>query len=327
MSHRRVTKKTGILVAAAVAAVSVAAIVLPTASASPDATSAARPAASASVLKANTSAALSQEITAQGAFIADDADGKALWSKAADTPRPLASTTKIMTAVVVLETPGLDLDRQVSVKQEYLDHVTENDASTAGLKTGDTLTVLQLLHAMLLPSGCDAAIALADTFGAGDTVDARTKSFVTAMNAKAASLGMTNTTYATFDGLTPDDKSTPRDLTTLARHAMANTTFSDIVKKQSTVQSATNGRSYTWINTNRLLGSYPGAIGIKTGTTTPAGPCLVFAATREGRTVIGVLLNDPNRFVSAANLLDMAFQSDAASTMKLRQLPEGAQTD
>jgi D-alanyl-D-alanine carboxypeptidase (penicillin-binding protein 5/6) len=138
---------------------------------------------------------------------------------------------------------------------------------------------------------------------------------------------MTKTTYTTFDGLSPDDKTTPRDLTTLARHAMANTTFSDIVKKQSTEQSATNGRSYTWINTNKLLGSYPGALGIKTGTSTPAGPCLVFAATRQGRTVIGVLLNDPNRFVSAAHLLDMAFQADSASTMKLRQLPEGAQID
>ncbi|MFI1539423.1 D-alanyl-D-alanine carboxypeptidase family protein [Streptomyces anandii] len=302
-------------------------MILPAANASPDTTSTARPAVSGPAVKTKSTTALPEEITAQGAFLADGADGKPLLSKAADTTLSQASTTKIMTAVVVLETPGLDLDRQVSVKQEYRDHVTENNASTADLRTGDTLTVRQLLHALLLPSGCDAAFALADTFGTGDTIDARTKSFITAMNAKAASLGMTKTTYASFDGLSADDKTTPRDLATLARHAMADTTFGDIVKKQSTKQNATNGRTYTWFNTNQLLGSYPGAIGIKTGTSTPAGPCLVFAATREGRTVIGVVLNDPNRFITAATLLDSAFKSDTAVTMKLRQLPPGAQND
>jgi D-alanyl-D-alanine carboxypeptidase (penicillin-binding protein 5/6) len=327
LSHRRITKKTSVLAAAAAAALAAAAIILPTANASPDATSTARPAVSVPALKAKTTAALSEGITAQGAFLADGAEGEPLWSKAADTPRPQASTTKIMTAVVVLETPGLDLDRQVSVKQEYRDHVTENNASTADLRTGDTLTVRQLLHALLLPSGSDAAFALADTFGTGDTIDARTKSFITAMNTKAASLSMTKTTYDSFDGLSPDDKTTPRELATLTRHVMADTTFGDIVKKQSTKQTATNGRTYTWFNTNQLLGSYPGAIGIKTGTTTPAGPCLVFAATREGRTVIGVVLNDPDRFMTAATLLDSVFQSHTATPMKLRQLPPGAQTD
>ncbi|WP_373287076.1 D-alanyl-D-alanine carboxypeptidase family protein [Wenjunlia tyrosinilytica] len=315
------------MAAAAAAAVAAAAIILPAASASPDTTSTARPAASGPALKAKATAALSNKISAQGAFLVDGAGGKPLWSKAADTQRSVASTTKIMTAVVVLETSGVDLNRQVNVKQEYRDHVTENGASTADLRTGDTLTVRQLLHALLLPSGCDAAAALADSFGTGDTIGARTKSFIDAMNAKAASLGLTKTTYDSFDGLSPGSLSTPRDLATLARHAMADATFRDIVKQVSTKQEATNGRTYTWFNTNQLLGSYPGAIGIKTGTSTPAGPCLVFAATREGRTVIGVVLNDPNRFVSAATLLDSAFKSDTAVTMRLRQLPPGAQSD
>ncbi|MGW1953669.1 D-alanyl-D-alanine carboxypeptidase family protein [Streptomyces sp. NPDC001920] len=284
-------------------------------------------------LSAPAQAATAPTVSAKGAFMLNSATGSTLYSKYADTKRPMASTTKIMTARVVLSTPDLNLDRKITVKQAYRDYVAAKGASTADLKTGDKVTVRQLLHALMLPSGCDAAMALADAFGTGTTVSARTKSFISKMNAKADTLGLTNTHFDSFDGNSTQNTNytTPRDLAKLTRSAMKYTTFAGIVKKQKTVQYATTStggtRTYTWYNTNQLLGSYSGAIGVKTGTNTPAGPCLVFAGTRDGKTVIGVLLNDQYRFTDAAKLMDYAFGSASASTMQLRTLPQGAQRD
>ncbi|MFH8492822.1 D-alanyl-D-alanine carboxypeptidase family protein [Streptomyces coeruleorubidus] len=284
-------------------------------------------------LAAPAQAATAPSVSAKGAFMLNSATGSTLYSKYADTKRPMASTTKIMTARVVLSTPDLNLDRKVTIKQAYRDYVTAKGASTADLKTGDKVTIRQLLHAMLLPSGCDAAMALADTFGTGTTISARTKSFVSKMNAKADTLGLINTHFDSFDGNSTQNTNytTPRDLAKLARSAMKYSTFAGIVKKPKTVQYATTStggtRTYTWYNTNQLLGSYSGAIGVKTGTNTPSGPCLVFAATRNDKTVIGVLLNDQYRFTDAAKLLDYAFGTNSASTMRLRTLPPGAQRD
>ncbi|MGW0879220.1 D-alanyl-D-alanine carboxypeptidase family protein [Streptomyces sp. NPDC002671] len=278
-------------------------------------------------------AATAPTVTAKGAFMLNSATGSTLYSKAADTHRPMASTTKIMTARVVLSTPNLNLDKKVTVKQAYRDYVARVGASSADLKTGDKLTVRQLLHAMLLPSGCDAAMALADTFGTGSTVAARTKSFISKMNAKATELHLTNTHFDSFDGNSTQNTNytSPRDLAKLAASAMKYSAFRDVVKKPSTVQYAptsTGGtRTYTWYNSNKLLGSYSGAIGVKTGTNTPAGPCLVFAGTRNGKTVIGVVLNDANRFTDGAKLMDYAFGSTSATTMHLRKLPAGAPQD
>lgn len=278
-------------------------------------------------------AATAPTVSAKGAFLMDKAAGTTLMSKYADTKRQMASTTKIMTARVVLSQPGLDLDRKVTVRQAYRDYVTAQGASTADLKTGDRVTVRQLLYAMMLPSGCDAAYALADTFGTGDTRAARVKSFIGKMNQKAAYLGLTNTHFDSFDGIsaTGENYTTPRDLAKLARSAMGYSTFRTVVKTQKTVRYATTStggtRTYTWYNTNKLLGSYTGAIGIKTGTGTAAGPCLVFAATRGDKTLIGVVLNGTDRYNDAAKMLDYGFGTSTASTMKLRSLPAGAQQD
>ncbi|WP_371666755.1 serine hydrolase [Streptomyces sp. NBC_00289] len=272
-------------------------------------------------------------VSAKAALMLDSVTGSTLYSKDAGTRRPMASTTKIMTARVVLGTPELNLGRKVTIKQAYRDYVTTQGASTADLKTGDKVTVRQLLHAMMLPSGCDAAMALADTFGTGTTLSARTQSFIGKMNSKAEVMGLTNTHFDSFDGNSTQNTNytTPLDLAKLTRSAMKNTTFMGIVKKTKTVQYATtstNGtRTYTWYNTNKLLGSYSGATGVKTGTNTPAGPCLVFSALRNGKTVVGVLLNDQDRFQDAAKLMDYAFGTTSAGTMQLRTLPTGAQHD
>ncbi|MFD5747167.1 D-alanyl-D-alanine carboxypeptidase family protein [Streptomyces sp. NPDC127033] len=284
-----------------------------------------------SPLVTQTAAAAQPEpiVAAKGAALVDGDSGKTLYGKDADSVRPMASTAKIMTAYVVLD-KGADLDRQVTVKQEYRDYVTEHSTSTADLQTGDKLTVRQLLYASLLPSGADAGYALADTFGTGATSEERTESFISQMNAKADELYLPKTEFDSFDGV-GTDSSTPTELAKLARHAMTNDTFRTVVatKQHKAEAPAANGRTryYTWNNTNQLLGSYDGVIGIKTGTTTPAGECLVFAATRGDKTLVGTVLNSTDRYGDAAKMLDYGFGSDTAETMKLRKLPANAQRD
>ncbi|MBF6044000.1 serine hydrolase [Streptomyces sp. NRRL B-1677] len=278
---------------------------------------------------ATAEAASGPSVGAKGAFLLDSGKNSGLWGKDADTRRQMASTTKVMTAVTVLDTKGVDLDKKVTIKQSYRDYVARQGASTADLRTGDKMTVRQLLYGLMLPSGCDAAYALADTFGSGGTEAARTASFIAKMNKKAADLGLKNTKYDSFDGISRagNNYTTPRDSAQLARHALGNSTFRTVVKTPSTRQKAANiNRTYYWDNTNKLLGSYQGAIGIKTGTGTAAGACLVFAAERNGRTVVGVLLNDgANRYPDAVKMLDWAYRTK--SNVKLRQLPESAQKD
>ncbi|MEU5833434.1 serine hydrolase [Streptomyces diacarni] len=273
-------------------------------------------------------------VAAKGAALVDVSgkDGKggtSVFAKEADTVRPIASTTKIMVATVVLDTENVDLGRRVPVEQAYRDYVTEHHASMADLQTGDKLTVRQLLYAALLPSGADAAYALADTFGEGDTKTQRVKSFVGKMNAKADSLHLNKTRFSTFDG-TGEDASTPKELVQLARHAMRNPVFRKAVKteKFKSEAPAANGRTryYTWNNTNHLLDAYDGVIGIKTGTTAKAGECLVFAATRGDKEFVGAVLNSKDRFQDAAKLLDHGFGSDDAKDMEIEEEPsDGAQ--
>ncbi|MFB7630806.1 D-alanyl-D-alanine carboxypeptidase family protein [Streptomyces sp. NPDC056149] len=256
------------------------------------------------------------QIHTDHAFLLDARDGsqeRELWAGAkADESVPMASTTKIMTAVVVLKHPEW-LDRQITVKQEYRDYVQKVGASTADLQTGDTLTARQLLHAMLLPSGADAARALADTFGHGDTEDARIADFVHQMNAEAQQLGMTGTHFDGVDGFSHgNNHSTARDLAKLGQRAMLQPVFADIVKNKQfkTEAPAANGhtRYYTWNNTNQLLSTYDGALGVKTGSGPEDGYCLVFAAKRDNRTLVGVILkDDQGRFDDATKMLDWGF--------------------
>ena len=268
-------------------------------------------------------------VTASGAFLLDSRANRALWGKGAGTKREMASTTKIMAAVVVVTTKGVDLDRKITVRQEYRDYVAKWGASTADLRTGDKLSARQLLYGLMLPSGCDAAFALADAFGTGSSQGARTKSFIAKMNQKAADLGMKDTKFDSFDGIskTGDNYSTPQDMAKLARYALGSKNFQAVSKATKTVQKATNGRTYTWYNTNQLLGAYDGVIGIKTGTGSKAGPCLVFAATRGQRTIVGVVLNGKDRYRDATKMLDWAFEQKTASPLDLRVLPRGVQRD
>ncbi|MFF9772950.1 D-alanyl-D-alanine carboxypeptidase family protein [Streptomyces sp. NPDC013978] len=253
-------------------------------------------------------------ITAKGGFVMNAANGKTLFTKAADTKRLTASTTKAMTAKVVLSQPNLNLDAKVTIKKEYSDYIVKNTASSAGLIVGDKVTVRQLLYGMMLKSGCEAAMALADKFGSGSTISARTKNFIGKMNTTAKNLGMTNTKFDSFDGISKGaNASTPRDLTKLARDVMKNSTFKKIVATKSytakTITKSGGTRNTTWDNTNKLLG-WKGTIGIKTGSGTQSKYCLVFAATRNGKTIVGTVLtstNETTRMADVKKLMDYGF--------------------
>jgi serine-type D-Ala-D-Ala carboxypeptidase (penicillin-binding protein 5/6) len=249
-------------------------------------------------------------IQAKGAALADAATGQILWSTGLNTERPIGSIVKVMTALVVIQAGGLN--REITVPESviaYLD--SQNGPSTAGLIVGDRLTARDLLEALLLPSGCDAAYTLAQAYGPG--IDA----FIAKMNAEARRLGLTGTHFSNFDGMPwPGEYSTwstPANLITLGRYAMSYPAFAAIVGQVSYSIPAGDGHhGYSWQNTNPLIGVYPGATGIKTGDTRAAGNCLLFEATRDGRTLIGVALGTPGGNVAvtgpvATRLLNWGF--------------------
>jgi serine-type D-Ala-D-Ala carboxypeptidase (penicillin-binding protein 5/6) len=230
---------------------------------------------------------------------------KELWGREQKVPRPIASITKVMTALVVIRAG--DLRRRIPVSSADVDYAASHGASNAGLHAGDVLTARALLYAMLLPSGADAAIALADSYGPGVTA------FVRKMNTLARKLGLTATHFTNFDGLLSTDISTPGNLLRLGKAAMAERAFRNVVKhKWYTLRAWPHRHHYFWRNTNLLLKRYPGVIGIKTGWTPDAGECLLFEATHRKKTLIGVVLdsaatNSGFTFVDAARLLNRGF--------------------
>jgi len=232
-----------------------------------------------------------------GAALANAATGKVLWSVAANTERPIGSIVKVMTALVVIQAG--DLNREITVPRSVIAYLRSQDGpSTAGLIVGDRLTTQELLEALLLPSGCDAAYTLAQAYGPG------IGAFIAKMNAEAQRLGLTGTHFSNFDGMPwPTEYSTwstPANLITLGRYAMSYPVFATIVGQASYSLPAGDGHhSYSWQNTNPLIGAYPGAAGIKTGDTKAAGNCLIFEATRSGLSLIGVTLGTPGDDVTA----------------------------
>ncbi|MET9474356.1 D-alanyl-D-alanine carboxypeptidase family protein [Streptomyces sp. NPDC002917] len=255
-------------------------------------------------------------IAAKGGYVMNNGTAKTLFTKAADTRRSTGSTTKIMTAKVVLAQKNLNLDSKVTIQKAYSDYIVSKGASSAHLIVGDKVTVRQLLYGLMLPSGCDAAYALADKFGTGTSRSARVKSFIGKMNASAKSLGLKNTHFDSFDGIgNGSNYSTPRDLTKIASSAMKNSTFRSVVKTKSTKQKVTTKsggyRYMSWSNTNTMLSSYSGAIGVKTGSGPTAKYCLVFAATRNGKTVIGTVLASTSATTRTADMkkiMDYSFK-------------------
>jgi D-alanyl-D-alanine carboxypeptidase (penicillin-binding protein 5/6) len=248
-------------------------------------------------------------VHALGAALENQQTGQLLWSRAANTKRPIGSITKVMTALVVLRAG--DLNRELTVSQAAVSYARENDGSTAGLHAGDKLTAEQLLEAMLVPSGCDAAYVLASAYGPG------IPAFVAKMNALARQLGLGHTHFANADGLpVPTEHSTystPADLLVIARDAMTYPMFRAIVAAHRFALPAGPGHhAYIWHTTNQLISKYPGMIGIKTGSTLAAGYCFLFADQRGSGTLIGVVLDSSSisrsySFTDAEQLLNWGF--------------------
>jgi D-alanyl-D-alanine carboxypeptidase (penicillin-binding protein 5/6) len=261
-------------------------------------------------------------VGALGADLADAGTGQLLWGRDANTKRPMGSVTKVMTALVVIQAGNLD--RKITVPASAVSYVASHGASSAGLRAGDVLTARQLLDAMLLPSGCDAAYVLATAYGPGRAA------FVAKMNAEARRLGLAKTHFANFDGLPyPTARatySTPASLIALGRAAMALAAFRAAVDRRAYHLAGRNGHhAYTWRNTNLLLGSYAGADGIKTGFTRAAGYCLLFEAHRGASVLIGVVLHSTatkpgERFTDARRMLRWGFSVLAASAARTARL-------
>jgi D-alanyl-D-alanine carboxypeptidase (penicillin-binding protein 5/6) len=229
-------------------------------------------------------------IAAKAGVLADAGTLRLLWNREPYTERPIGSLTKVMTALVVLRTA--DLNRQIRIPRAVLGYVAKYQAESAGLHPGDVLTVHDLLEAMLLESGCDAAYVLATTFGPG------IPAFIAKMNAAASQLGMMHTKFTSPDGLPYPTEystySTPADLLTLGLAAMKSPVFRSIVAQRFyQVRKSKRHHGYWWGNTNALIGSYRGTDGIKTGYTDAALHCLLFEAVRHGVILIGVVLGSP----------------------------------
>lgn len=230
-------------------------------------------------------------ISAQRAILVDALSGRVLYERDADAKSLIASTTKILTALIVCE--NCDLSQVVQIPKEAVGV----EGSSMYLREGERLTVEQLLYGLMLRSGNDAAVALA--LHCSGSIEA----FAEKMNGKAAQLGMTSSHFVNPHGLDADGHySTARDLSRLAIAAMENETLRRIAATKSI---SFGERSLT--NHNKLLWRYEGAIGIKTGYTKAAGRILVSAAERNGRRLVCVSINAPNDWSDHAALLDYGY--------------------
>ncbi len=227
-------------------------------------------------------------VGAKAALVIDLDSGQTLYAKKPNQPLPPASTAKLMTALVTVQHANVDDRVTVSAR------AAGTPGSRMGLVVGETLTVRDLLYGLLLPSGNDAAVALAEHVAGSQDA------FVRMMNETGAALGLKNTTFANAHGLDdPKQVSTAADLAAMAKAAFAYPLLARIV---ATPTAQIAGRKLT--NTNELLGVYQGADGVKTGTTDAAGECLVASVTRNGHRMLVVILGSGDRYADARTLLD-----------------------
>ncbi len=236
-------------------------------------------------------------VTATAALLVDAATGQVLYERNAHLPWPPASTTKIVTALVALERARLDTPIEVSRSVARF-----REGSTVGLPEHARISLRDLLYALMLPSGNDVALAIAE--GVGGSVPA----FVDLMNVKAMALGATQTHFTAPHGLYGREHySTAYDLSLMARAAMRYPTFREIVHTRSWVFAVPGRPARRLYNHNRFLSRYPGADGIKTGYVHESGQTLVASATRDGWRLIAVLLHSGDLYGDAARLLSFGF--------------------
>ncbi|CEP66821.1 Peptidase S11, D-alanyl-D-alanine carboxypeptidase A [Moorella glycerini] len=243
-------------------------------------------------------------LTAPAVVLMEAGTGQVLYEHGAREERPPASTTKIMTAILALELGRLDTPVKVSK------YAATTPGASIYLTTGEVVKLGDLVKGALLNSGNDATVAIAESL-AGTEED-----FAWLMNRKARQLGANHTHFKNPHGLPdPGHYTTAYDLALMTRYALGNPVFRRLVATQEDQIPAPDGVRYLY-NTNRLLGSYPGADGVKTGTTNAAGQCLVASATRGGRQLIAVVLGSSDRYADARALLDYGFNGFYTETAR-----------
>ena len=245
-------------------------------------------------------------VAAKGAVLADGNTGRILWEKNSSEPLPIASTTKILTALLVLEEGNLEEEVTVSARAQAAPKVH------LGLQEGETYRVGDLLYPLMLESSNDAAIVLAEAVGGS------VEGFAEQMNERAAQLGAKDSFFTTPNGLDKGgNHSTAADLALITAAALQNPDFCAIIQTPSyTFSSCDGSRTFTVSNKNRLLQEYDGAIGVKTGFTNLAGQCFVGAAERDGVKLIAVVLQSgwgttgqAQKWKDAKALLDYGFSN------------------
>ena len=236
------------------------------------------------------------DVSAQSAILIEKNSGRILYSKSADLRLPIASTTKIMTALCALE--YCDINMTVTIS----DTASGVEGSSMYLETGEKMTIKELLYGLMLSSGNDAAVAISE---------ATECDFIQLMNETADKIGAKNTHFTNPNGL-PDDEhySTCSDMARITAYAMQNPDFCEIVCTKS-YRIEGEGKAYprVLVNHNKLLNAYEGCIGVKTGFTKAAGRCLVSAAERDGMTLICVTLNAPNDWNDHKSMFDYGFSN------------------
>lgn len=249
------------------------------------------------------------ETNSRACVVIDRNTNTILYGKNENTKRKMASTTKIMTATIIIENYNLDETIEVSKK------AAGTGGSRLGLKTGDKITIRDLLYGLMLCSGNDAAVALAE-YASGNIQE-----FAKLMNQKAAELGLNNTHFETPHGLDADEHyTTAYELALLSNYALNNKTFAQIVgTKTHTI--TINGYSKTLSNTNELLGSLDGVYGIKTGFTNGANRCLVTAYKKNNMDIICVVLGaDTKKFRTQDSIKLINYISDNFEPINIKNL-------
>lgn len=257
-------------------------------------------------------------VSAKAWAIADGKTGKFLSGAHEAELRPMASTTKVMTAWVVLQL-AQDDPKVLEETVVFSERAAKTTGSSARLRAGERLPVRELLYGLLLPSGNDAATALAEHFGPrlrpNDQANGdRAGPFIAEMNRRAKALNLAETTYLDPHGLSSKNQSSARNLAALAWHALQNEQFRRYVqtRRHQYEVAGPDGeqRTVTWENTNKLL-DIEGYDGVKTGTTTPAGNCLIASGRRGADHLIVVVLGSTatdGRYVDARNLFRWAWR-------------------
>lgn len=227
--------------------------------------------------------------------------GKTVWARRPDQRLHPASLTKMMTVLLVLDRAELDEVATVGAGIRAA-------GAKIGLRVGEEMKVGHLLAAAMIQSANDACLALADHVAGSEAA------FVELMNQEALKMGLHDTRFADPCGLADGGHySTARDLALLAEKLMEDPFAAKLAATVKTRIPTLGGREFVLENTNELIGRYPGALGVKTGTTTAAGRCLLTVAERDGVRVLLVLLNAPDRWWAAVDILDHAFSSHASS--------------